>query len=162
MAARGGPCPLGRGEAKAAVRRKAAVGVALGRAKNLRQILQDEIDRYPRGQLPAPTEDDWMKARVTGGTRLASLMIASFTALDAVVDAWHKNGLSDPRVDKLLESPHAKTLADFRNALSHPRSLVDPKIVQMAKGGRDVFTWTQDLLAAFEDFFVAWFAQPVP
>jgi hypothetical protein len=146
----------------AVARQKTAVGVALVRAKCLRQMLDEEHDRYPPGQQPEPTIEDWKETRVSGGTRLEALLITSLAALYTVVDGWRRNRLSDPRIDKLLESSHVAALGGFRNALLHPRSLGDPRLLEMLKVHRDLLPWANELLAAFDEHFVAWFARPLP
>jgi hypothetical protein len=148
----------GRGDAIAQVRKTLAVAVALARAKVLRAVLQGEIDRHGGTGLPELGPDDWREFRVTDATRLATLMIAYFTALDAVVEGWKINGLADDRVDKLLQSSHAQTLSGFRNALVHPRSLVDERLNNMHADRKEVLRWAAELANTMESAFSEWYA----
>jgi hypothetical protein len=140
------------------VRETLAVAVALARAKVLRAVLQDEIDCHSGKVLPEPTADDWREFRVNDATRLTALMIAYFTALDAVVEGWKINALADARVDELLRSPHAQTLAGFRNALVHPRSLVDERLKNMHANRKEVLRWAAALSGNLETAFSEWYA----
>ena len=122
--------------ALAEVRKTLAVAVAMGRAKVLGELLHEEIDRHRASGLPELSDVDWREFRVNGATRLASLFVAYFAALDAVVDGWARGGLlADARVDKLLDSPHKATLAGFRNAMLHPHA-----------SRRDLLKWADEWL----------------
>jgi hypothetical protein len=143
--------------ALAEVRKTLAVAVAMGRAKVLGELLHEEIDRHRASGLPELSDVDWREFRVNGATRLASLFVAYFAALDAVVDGWARGGLADARVDKLLDSPHKATLAGFRNAMLHPRSLVDPRLQNMHASRRDLLKWADELASTLEVAFKEWY-----
>ena len=140
------------------IRKTLAVAVAMGRAKVLGEVLHEEIDRHRASGLPELSDVDWREFRVNGATRLASLFVAYFAALDAVVDGWIRGGLADARVDKLLDSPHKQTLAGFRNAMFHPRSLVDDRLTNLHASRKELLKWADELAATFEVAFKAWYA----
>jgi hypothetical protein len=124
----------------------------------LRAILQDELDRQAASGQPGLAIDDWLRFRVNPATRTATLMIAYFSALEAVVEGWKINGLADARVDELLRSPHAQTLAGFRNALVHPRSIVDDRLKAMHADRKQVLKWAARLADTFELAFNEWYS----
>lgn len=139
-------------------RKTLAVAVAMGRAKVLGELLHEEIDRHRAVGLPELSDVDWREFRVNGATRLASLFVAFFASLDAVVDGWVHGGLSDSRVDKLLDSPHKQTLAGFRNAILHPRSLVDDRLKALHANRKDLLKWADELADTLEIAFKEWYA----
>jgi hypothetical protein len=141
----------------AEARKTLAVAVAMGRAKVLGELLHKEIDRHRSTGMPKLSDLDWREFRVNGATRLASLFVAYFSALDAVVDGWVRGGLADARVDKLLESAHKRTLSGFRNAMLHPRSLVDDRLQDLHSNRKDLLRWADELADTLELAFREWF-----
>jgi hypothetical protein len=159
MTPRNSKTPCGTQNGFAHARKTLAVAVAMGRAKVLGEMLHEEIGRHLASRLPELSDVDCREFRVNGATRLASLLVAYFAALAAVVDGWVCGGLADARVDKLLDSPHRETLAGFRNAMLHPRSLVDDRLKHMHKSRKELLRWADELArtleVAFKDWYVA-------
>jgi hypothetical protein len=147
------------GQDLALVRKTLAVAVAMGRAKVLGTMLHEEIDRHRASGLPEFTDADWREFRVVGATRLASLYVAYFAGLDAVVDGWVRGGLADARVDELLKSPHKVTLGDFKNAMLHPRSLVDARLQKAHANRKELLKWADELASTFELAFREWYVR---
>jgi hypothetical protein len=133
------------GDNVAHARKTLAVAVAMGRAKCLRVLLHEEIDRHRAIGLPELGDEDWRQFRVNGTTRLASLFAAYFAALDAGVGGWVRGRLADTRVDALLDSPHKQTLSGFRNALLHPRRLVDERMRHLHANRKALLAWADEL-----------------
>jgi hypothetical protein len=138
-------------------RKTLAVAVAMGRAKVLGELLHEEIDRHRATGMPELSDLDWREFRINGATRLASLFVAYFSALDAVIDGWVRGGLADARVDKLLDSPHKQTLSGFRNAMLHPRSLVDERLTDLHTSRKDLLKWADELAGTLELAFREWY-----
>src|SRR5688572_16684720 len=109
-----------RGEEVRQVRRTVAVSLAFVRAKCLLELLLEEIGDPAREELPAPTEDDWKFLRVNRATRSTALIVVYYAALNATIDGWRRNHLTDSVIDRLIASHHASTLKGFRDALFHP------------------------------------------
>jgi hypothetical protein len=142
----------------ALARKTVAVAVAMGRAKCLGVIIHEEINKHRDSGLPELSDQDWREFEVNGATRLASLYVAYFAALDAVVDGWVRGGLSDSRVDPLLQSHHKQVLSGFRDAMLHPRSLVDDRLKRLHANRRELLPWADQLADTFEVAFKQWFA----
>lgn len=123
----------------------------------LGELLHEEIDRHRATGMPELSDLDWREFRVNGATRLASLFVAYFSALDAVVDGWVRGGLADARVDKVLDSPHKQTLSGFRNAMLHPRSLVDERLKDLHTNRKDLLKWADALAGTLELAFREWY-----
>jgi len=66
--------------------------------------------------------------------------------LYVVVEGWQDLGLTDPDIDKLLESSNVDLLRRFRNGVFHfQRDYYDKRFVEFLTDGEDVVGWVRDL-----------------
>lgn len=78
----------------------------------------------------------------------------SYATMQIVIEGWKKLGLSDPRVDELLKSPHVESFRRFRNATFHfQKDLVPKKLWEFILGDDESSSWLSDLTDAFSDYF---------
>ena len=66
--------------------------------------------------------------------------------LYVVVEGWRDLDLTDPDIDKLLESSNVDLLRRFRNGVFHfQRDYYDKRFVEFLTDGEDVVGWVRDL-----------------
>ena len=77
-------------------------------------------------------------------------------SLYVVAEGWNELTLSDPKVDKLLASPHVARLRRFRNGVFHfQREYFDDRFLAMFHSNG--VPWAQMLHDAFGTYFKQWY-----
>lgn len=139
------------------------LSIAFLRARSAKLIFQDEFAAHQREaatgnhQLPVPLAS----FEPNRTTRAAAMVFFYYASLNVVVEGWLKKEqapprLKDPDVDRLLKSDLVPILADFRNAILHPNSAVDNRVLRFHATHRELMLWAEDLSSAFTQFFKGW------
>ncbi|SRR6266567_4255414 len=80
-----------------------------------------------------------------------------YAGLYAVCEGWQELKLSDPEIDKLLQSPHKEFLKRFRNGVYHFQAdYFDKRFMDALVRGKDFDKWAESLMLAFARYFDAW------
>lgn len=108
------------------------------------------------------------KAAKTGGLRsIASregldvflYMSAWYGSMYVVIEGWRKLGLSDHKIDQLLNSPNVELLKRYRNGVYHfQKDYFDNRFLDFMKSEGSA-TWIRELRQELSRFFLDWFAQ---
>ena len=139
------------------------LSIAFLRARSARLIFQDEFaalqgEVWPAArQLPVPVD----AFEPNRSTRCAAMVVFFYASLNVVVEGWLRKEqasprLSDPEVDRLLQSEFVPVLADFRNAMLHPNSSVDDRVLRFHATHQGLIVWAEELAGAFATFFRTW------
>jgi hypothetical protein len=131
-----------------------ALGAALVRARCLRIILEEEVQRQRKEGTLDPRRAGVNEMRVTPAMRLQALLVAYFSALHAVIAIWRSHHLENARVNELLSTPgRADQLAGFRDAMNHPRQVSDERIRAVSGKYKSLLGWADRMLEALEEHF---------
>jgi hypothetical protein len=80
-----------------------------------------------------------------------------YAGLFVVSEGWQELKLSDPEIDKLLQSPHLEKLKRFRNGVYHFQpDYFDKRFMDALVAGKDFSEWAEALMLAFNRYFEAW------
>ncbi|HZI56428.1 MAG TPA: hypothetical protein VFF39_06615 [Verrucomicrobiae bacterium] len=80
-----------------------------------------------------------------------------YAGLFVVCEGWLEHKLSDPEIDKLLQSPHLEKLKRFRNGIYHFQpDYFDKRFMGALVAGEDFSEWAEALMLAFARYFDAW------
>ena len=75
-----------------------------------------------------------------------------------VIEGWNELGLSDPKIDMLLNSPNVGLLRRYRNGVFHfQRDYYDEHFVEFMRDGPDCVDWIHEVTSEFGRFFLDWF-----
>ena len=78
-----------------------------------------------------------------------------------VIEGWKKLGLSDPRIDELLESPNVRLLKRYRNGVFHfQKRYFDNRFMELWRDGHDAVAWVRGLSQALGEFLLAHLERP--
>jgi hypothetical protein len=84
-----------------------------------------------------------------------------YAGLYVVTDGWKELGLSDARIDGLLDSPNLNLLRRYRNGTFHFQSEYnDQRFTELIEQGTDVVTWVRELNQQFGRFFLEALSDP--
>jgi len=77
-----------------------------------------------------------------------------YGGLYVVIEGWHELGLTDPTIDKLLESPNVALLKRYRNGVFHfQKNYFDERFTGFM-GSQDSVPWVRELNLAFGSYFL--------
>jgi hypothetical protein len=151
------------GEEDSRLRATNDLSVALLRCLSVKRIFEDEFAALrAEGATVAnlqPIPFDSLEPNRK--TRAAAMVFLYYATLYVIVEGWMakrqpKPKLKDERVDSLLSDSFVKVLKDFRNAISHPNSAVDPRILDFHTSHRELGVWAGKLCAEFQRYFIEW------
>jgi hypothetical protein len=80
-----------------------------------------------------------------------------FSSLYIVIEGWKNLGLSDKKIDVLLDSPNVDLLRRYRNGVFHfQKDYFDERFLGFLRDGISRIVWIRNLQHEFEKFFMAW------
>ncbi len=93
--------------------------------------------------------------------QMTALLMFFYASLYVVIEGWRAKTqarpvLHDETIDEMLKSPHVSTLADFRNSILHPNSLLDKRVLAFASEHPKLLPWAMGLSDEFLRYFRAW------
>ena len=91
---------------------------------------------------------------------IQSLLYMSYwyAGMYVVIEGWKELGLSDPKIDNLLESSNVDLLRRYRNGVFHfQKEYFNEKFMGFIDSGFDAVTWIRELREEFSRFFLDWF-----
>lgn len=87
--------------------------------------------------------------------RAETFLSFHFTALQAVVEKWGKWDFADPEVSRLLTSPLAGCLRDYRHVIAHAGEYDEKALAAFAEQ-RQAVTWASELSNALRSVLREW------
>ena len=97
-------------------------------------------------------------SRISDTTESNMYMSLWYACFYVLIEGWQELKLSDPAIDRLLESPNLSLLRRFRNGVFHfQEQYFDERFLALIRDGEDVVKWIRQLRAEFSRFFLDWF-----
>lgn len=85
-----------------------------------------------------------------------------YGGLFVVVEGWRELGLSEPTVDKLLDSPNVELLRRYRNGAFHfQKDYNDDRFLAFMREGEKTVPWVRDLTLHLGRYFLQGFRPDV-
>lgn len=139
------------------------LSVALLRCLSVKRIFEDEFAalRADGAALANLQAIPLNSLEPNKKTRAAAMVFLYYATLYVVVEGWTakrqpKPSLKDDRIDSLLSNAFVKTLKDFRNAISHPNSSVDKRVLDFHMSHRELSVWADTLCTELQRYFTEW------
>lgn len=86
-----------------------------------------------------------------------------YSGLYVVCEGWQELRLTDPDVDRLLQSPYLDVLRRYRNGVFHYQpEYLDIRIKEAIQSGEPFQKWVDDLMQHFKRYLDDWFAKHRP
>jgi hypothetical protein len=81
-----------------------------------------------------------------------------YGGLFVVIEGWRELGLSEPTINKLLDSPNVELLRRYRNGVFHfQKDYNDDRFVAFIKEGTNKVPWVRELTLHFGRYFLQQF-----
>ena len=75
-----------------------------------------------------------------------------------VIEGWRKLQLSDPAVDRLLDSPNVELLRRYRNGVFHfQKDYFDERFIGLIRDGENIVRWIRQLREELSRYFLDWY-----
>jgi len=118
-------------------------------------LMAQEFDRHladpPRFEFKDAIEEGMMFLVSKAGIK----MTLWYGSLHVVIEGWREIGMSDPEVDRLLNSPNAKLLKGVRNSAFHfQKQWMDERLARFI-ASRDSVAWVRALTEALRRVLLA-------
>jgi hypothetical protein len=140
-----------------------SLSVAFLRSASILMVLVDRTKAWKIGGRNFAT--DFGRAlnniEANQSAQMAALAMFYYASLYVVIEGWGDKKqtrpvLRDDRIDKMLGSPYVSTLADFRNSILHPNSILDKRILAFMAKHPQLLPWAMELSDEFLRYFREW------
>ena len=83
-----------------------------------------------------------------------------YGGLFVVIEGWKELGLTDKKINALLNSPNIDLLRRYRNGVFHfQKDYSDERFLGFMRDGRNCVDWIRNLNQEFGRYFLTWFKQ---
>jgi hypothetical protein len=81
-----------------------------------------------------------------------------YAGMYVVIEGWNELGLTDPRIDKLINSKNVDLLRIYRNGVFHFRKKYydENRLLPFIVDGENPVEWVRLLREALSDYFLKW------
>ena len=150
--------------AKRLGKRVLTLSIAMLRADALFEKFEEEM----RVLAAQPQNEDEHRSEAVAATkrmentifsRTDSLFSVQLGTLYAVIEKWREWKLSDPVVDRLLQSPNVELLKKYRHAIFHA-DYYDHQSLKRFAEKKDILPWLAELAVAIRDYLRRWHSDP--
>jgi hypothetical protein len=122
-------------------------------ANRLRTYFKDRLAQNPP---PASPEEErlrwWLRANIDD---VGIFMAHWYGSLYVVIEGWKELGLSDPKIDLMLTSPHVEELRRYRNGTYHfQKDYFDSRFTEIMADSSSSVAWVHQLTDAFSEYFL--------
>lgn len=122
-------------------------------ANRMRDHFHQSIEA--QGPPPAPDDHPAYMAWLIGPFAYVSYW---FAALYVVTEGWHKLGLSDSKIDALLDSSYCDLLKRYRNGVFHyQKTYFDRRFRDFIDKGDDIAEWADKVHNEVSRYFLEWY-----
>lgn len=81
-----------------------------------------------------------------------------FSSLYVVIEGWKQMGLSDKKIDALLDPQNVNLLRRYRNGVFHfQKDYFDERFLGFLRNGVSRIEWVRNLHHEFESYFIKWY-----
>lgn len=122
-------------------------------ANRLRAYFNDCLSRNPPPEGPEEERIRWwIRANIDD---VGIFMAHWYGSLYVVIEGWRKLGLSDPKIDLFLASPHVEELRRYRNGTFHfQNEYFDSRFLEIMTDSTSSVPWVHQLTEAFSEYFL--------
>lgn len=140
-----------------------SLSVTFLRSASILMVLIQRLEAWKAAGKDFPTEFGRAMKNVEANqsAQLTALIFFFYGSLYVVIEGWRDKKqvqpvLQDQVIDKMLKSPHVSTLADFRNSILHPNSILDRRLLAFMSEHPKLLPWAMGLSDEFLRYFREW------